>query len=259
MACLLLLYANVDALPSQDNVKCATALRIALARVQGAFHQEAADAFYELLLRTPLYLPFENGVMSVPGPQSETAVPIFIDEAAMVYWAGRLVPHIVCSAREAAVLALVIHDAWLVLNMGSSPGDQPIAREGVMLLAHGSYPGAERYEEPAAFVREAVAAAGNPTLDLLERAKRTRVVSVDRTLRYPGGSSAYAFWPSFGGASLFGPGERVVPMSFESLIVKAYYERRGLVLAPERESLRIGPAHVAKWHAAMQASYPMRA
>ncbi|WP_394841359.1 SseB family protein [Pendulispora brunnea] len=259
MAYPLLLYANVDTLPSPDNAKCTTALRIALARVQGAFHQEAADAFYELLLRTPLYLPFDNGVMTVPGPQSEAAVPIFIDEAAMVRWAGQRVPHIVCSAREAAVLALVIHDAWLVLNMGSSPGGQPIAREGVMLLAHGSYPGAERYEEAAAFVHEAAAAAGQPTLDLLERAKRTRIVSIGRALRYPGGTSAYAFWPSFGGAMLFDPNERVAQMSFESLIVKAFYERRGLVLAPDREALRIGPAHVAKWHTAMQATYPMRA
>jgi len=259
MAQGLLLCANVDTSPSPDNVKCARALRIALARVQGAFHQEAADAFYELLLRTPLYLPFENGVMTVHGPQGEPAVPIFTDEAGMLLWAGRHVPHIVCHAREAAVLALVIHDAWLVLNLGSSPGGQPIAREGVMLLAHGSYPGAERYEDAIALVRDAVAAGGDPSLDLLERARRTRIVSIDRTLRYPGGTSAYAFWPNFGGAMLFAPDERVVRMSFESLIVKAFYERRGLVLAPEAEALRIGPVHVAKWHAALHAAYPMRA
>jgi hypothetical protein len=244
----------------------------ALRRVMG-FMSEGMDedlgaAFYELLLRTRLLVPVHRGTpLLLNGPGGQTALPVFLDEPALVRWGGTREASRVCSALEAAQLARHL-DAWLVVDMGSSPGGQPVARTGVEALAKGTFPGIERYREQHAFVKELGDGARRGAIgaELIARAPAIRLFTIGDSgipvttgpgvyevrgmnllsVRGPDGGSYCVGWVMPGGCIAYMPDTRRMVVSVEFLIDAALKHGRGLVIDPYGNTMSIAASRLAE-------------
>jgi len=239
--------------------------------------EDLAQAFYELLARAPVHVAMkgeaEGGPALVKGPSGEAAVPIFLDEAAFSRWAGASPPAVLsapCSIARAAELALAVPGAMLVVDLGSSPGGQPIARSGVELLARGSHPYADRHRsERAALAKLATAIrAGHLDAALRSELETTRVFTigylqadkevapnvrpVDRLylLGVPGpdGATYCAVWPTVAGTFAFKPdADRRLRVPLSDVIDAAIKGGLGLVIDPADVRVALSPRAVTDW------------
>jgi hypothetical protein len=233
--------------------------------------EDLAAAFYELLLATPLHVPMANGNASLMrGPSGQLALPVFLDEASLKRWGGTPTASRSCSAQRAAEVALGGADVWMVIDPGSSPGGQPVARAGVEALARGTYPGAERYENEVDFVNSLAGAARSGSFDraLVEKARRARLITIGRaalpgengstgvvteveamellSVRGPDGASLCVAWPTPGPSYAFMPDSPRMTLPFATLLRVAAKVRRGIVIDPYRMPIPIPFQQLAK-------------
>jgi hypothetical protein len=233
--------------------------------------EDLAAAFYELLLATPLHVPMQNGNASLMrGPSGQLALPVFLDEASLKRWGGSSTASRSCSAQRAAEVALGGADVWMVIDPGSSPGGQPVARAGVEALARGTYPGSERYENEVDFVNSLAGAARSGSFDrgLVEKARRARLITIGRaalpgengapssvtevdamellSVRGPDGASLCVAWPTPGPSYAFMPESPRMTLPFTTLLRVAAQVRRGIVIDPYRMPIPIPFQQLAK-------------
>ncbi|MBC8069735.1 MAG: SseB family protein [Deltaproteobacteria bacterium] len=236
---------------------------------------DLAAALYELLLRVQLHVPVRGGEMVViEGPGGQAALPVFLDREALLRWGGDAVVSELHSAKEVARVALDGRDTWLVLDLGSRPGSQPIARKGVELLALGTYPGAEKYAQALRAVDEIGQALRSDVLrpEQLRDARDLRFFTIGGADPLPSADpSAELFeigamnllgvrgpddglylpaWPTPGPMFAFDPAfPRSVTLPLGQLIDNALVLGRGLVIDPRGTPIGLPAARLdALWN-----------
>jgi hypothetical protein len=244
------------------------ALRRVMSLAPQGMDEDLAAAFYELLLATPLYVPMANGSASLTrGPSGQLALPAFLDEASLKRWGGPSTLTRTFSAQRAAEVALGAADVWMVIDPGSSPGGQPVARAGVEALARGTYPGAERYENEVDFVNALAGSARSGSFDraLVEKARRARLITIGSaalqvpngapanveamellSVRGPDGAALCVAWPTPGPSYAFMPDSPRMTLPFATLLRAAAQVRRGIVIDPHRMPIPIPFQQLAK-------------
>jgi hypothetical protein len=239
------------------------ALRRVMSLATQGMDEDLAAAFYELLLATPLHVPMTNGSPNLlRGSSGQLTLPVFLDEAALRRWGGSFTTTRTCSAQRAAELALGAAEVSLVIDPGSSPGEQAVAREGVESLARGTYPGAERYENEVDFVNALAGAARSGSFDraVVEKARRARLITIGsatlqaqtangapvsveamelHSVRGPDGASLCVAWPTPGPSYAFMPDSPRMTLPFTTLLRAAAQVRRGIVIDPHRMPIPI--------------------
>lgn len=247
----------------------------ALRRVMSLAAQNTNDdltaAFYELLLATPLYVPMSNGSASLQRePNGAVTLPVFLDEVSLRQWGGTGVVARLCSAPRAAELALGNPEVSMVIDPGSSPGGQAVARATLEALARGTYPGAERYENEVDFVNALAGAARSGSFDrrVVEKARHARLITIGNgaldatngaassapdveaielhSVRGPDGATLCVAWPTPGPSYAFMPDSPRLTVPFTSLLRAAARSRRGIVIDPHRMPIPISFQQVTK-------------
>jgi hypothetical protein len=160
-----------------------------------------AFAFYELLLRIPLHLPVRDGQpLAIAGPGGQLAIPVFLDGEALARWGGTAVQRVSRPVQEVARLALDRPDLWLVVDPGSTPGGQPIARAGVEALAQSTSPVADTYAGPVRAVAEIDRALRSGLLrrELLQELRDERLFTIGTVVPAEGTDPTAAVFRSSG-------------------------------------------------------------
>lgn len=243
-----------------------------MALMQHSIDEDLAQAFYELLTTTPVLVPATGASpVLVTGPSGESALPVFLDEGALSRWTtrDRIEPRW-CSIQQAAQLLSSLPGVLLVVDLGSSPGSQPIARHGVELLAMGSYPFADRHADRRDAFRRWAAAIRQRRLasELEQQVRSTRVITIGSmvrgaevspnvyeveqlqllSVRGPDGGSYVAAWPTVAPSFAFMPdAERRLTLPASQLVEAAIARGMGLVLDPGGEPASVPPAALAAW------------
>lgn len=233
-----------------------------------AIDDSLAGAIYELLLQTPLHVPLRDGrPFAIQGPGGQLAVPVFLDRPALERWGGSAMQSAVHSAPDAARIALALPDAWLVVDLGSVPGNQPIARAGVEALARGAYPGQDRTAHARGVIANLSHAATTNTLtpDLLRTHADLRVFTIGSSVpaadddptsavmkigsvnvlsvKTRDGAQYLPAWPTAGPMFRFLPDlPRALNLEFGRLIEYALELDLGIVVDPQGSSIVDLPA-----------------
>jgi hypothetical protein len=247
------------------------ALRRVMQLAQQGLDDDLACAFYELLLQTPLHVVVKDGSVTLTqGPGGQSALPVFLDRAALERYAGPEAISSVCSAQHAAQIALGGNDVWLVMDLGSSPGGQPVARAGVEALARGSYPKAEQYADRWEFLRrlsEVIRFGTAPDAALRDAASRVRFFTIGSatgadvgggvsrveklellTVRDTSGVAFLPAWPTATGTYVFAPeAPSRLGLTFDRLVESALQMRSGLVVNPHASAIALKPSELAAW------------
>ena len=244
------------------------AVRQVMSLMKQGLDEDLGAAFYELLLQTSVLVPLELGAaILVKGPGGHTAMPVFLDEDALVRWGGARESSRAYSVPDAARLGMAQPDVGLVVDMASSPGGQPIARPEVELLSKGRLPGADRYRERQDFVRDLgdCASRGSFNADFREKARPMRLFTIGRSdvgreaspggdqapgvqllgVRGPDGGSYCVGWPTPGGSFAFMPEAPQMQVPFGFLVESALRHSRGLVIDPEGSATAIPALELA--------------
>jgi hypothetical protein len=230
-----------------------------------------AFAFYELLLQLPLQLPLRYGEPPViVGPGGQIALPIFLDGEALARWGGTEVQSVSRSAQEVARLALELPNSWLVLDPGSTPGGQPIARAGVEALAQSASPVADTFAGPVRAVAEIDRALRSGALcrELLDDLRDVRLFVIGDVVAKEGtdptaavymsgamdllgvrrfdGTPYLAGWPTPGAMFAFQPElPRCLTLGLGQFLTHARSLDRGVVFDPEGTRVVLPPALLA--------------